>query len=1015
MTTKKFTDLTAITGLTLAADDIFALTDINASESKKIQASELTNFVLSDANLTTKTPNIISKLNAFGAGSGNGLQAQKLYANGAYQTGAYFLSYANITGKPTIPTDTATFGTVAGFENSGNFVSYDTSTAKIRVTGTGSTALTINSDYINEGTSNLFYTDARVDARQTLGFGSLFNTFSSTFDGGEVRESLQDVAGIFQNIQSEQSNLVRISDKSVESDFSVGQLLRIYGASASNNPITTVPTISGGLSLQGFGAGTATGYQQFEYKVAHFNLKTGEIGVASAASSANVQPPAGETALVTTLFNTNNFISLNIQGSSADQGALVYRRLGGAGNFKLVAVLGPKELQTPWKDYYTFDFTSWSGKSATDNSYSSITHFPLTPPTVAQKGWADFTITSINSQSSHFDISFGTTFAFVNSGGAVQIAHNDTNRINDAIITKSAQGRKSITLNAKTYNASHVSIPDNFGLVGVANITKIKKLPWSGYNVNTADNSVIKSSNSASAMSISLVGVDVDGNITNQYLHNDDTDKSINYLLDFGTNPSEVIIDRCRIRNVVGGGVYASTPNELKISTSEVTNSSVTDRFLFSPLFADNGTTTIITSNRFENFTDSIDLSVTSEGVVTNNIVKACGSGIFVYGSTFFLSSPNILMGAANEFLSTPDILNSEYDSINIPISAFGSTAPYNSDTYSYQENGAAFDISQTSISSISGEIVYRANLVRKLADGAEEEYGNLVGPGATGINNNGFSTVTNDGFIEGRRYRIITPGNTNWTNIGAPNANAGTTFTAKFSGTVGNVSFTTPTGTTGVANADEFVGYPNQSSGTSGTATPPIHIQDVATGMDRTQGQFKFEINDSTPLATPYTNYTNLKTGIYSRSALQTLYATELAAGRHPAGSSHVGIGYTVSYRYYVKAGDIKSIGSFDNGGAGDPNHPSLTIKIEESPLRIPLSVGSIVKVDGKTGFSLGDNIYGGFAQITSIGVPDGNGFKDMTLKFWGNTNNGIQVGTGENGTINIIDDFIMAKGLIK
>ena len=1004
MTTKKFSDLSELT--TLENGDLFAVTDVGGPESKHILASNVSNYVLSEANITAKANTIVTKINALNPTTGNGLKAQELFVNDAYRAGSYFLNYANLTGKPTIPVDTATFGTVDGFTNAGNLVSFDATAAtpRMAVSGTGSTAQGMTSDYVTEGNVNEFYTNAKVDARLDLNFGNLFNSYSNSFDGGEVRESLQDVIGQFQGIVSDQSNIFRITDKTLEPNFSPGQLLRIYGASSAANVIAGSPTVS--LNLVTFTSGTGTGYKSFEYKVAYFNLKTGEVGAPSGIVSANVY---NEDLDVLTAFNTNYFIGLNISGQSGDQGVLVYRQIAGEGDFKLLAILGPKELQSQWKDYHTFDYTSWSGKNPTDNTFLSTTHFPLTAHTGTLRGWTDATISSINSQGGFFELNFGTTFVYVDSGGAAQVAHNDTNRINDAILTKSAQGRKSVELNAKTYNVSHVNIPDNFGLVGTANITKVKKLPFSGYYVNSPDNSVFKSSSVTDATSISLSGIDVDGNIKSQFLHNDDTDATINYIIDFGANPSSILIDRCRIKNIAGGGIYATNPTELKISTSEVCNSALTDRFPFSPLVADSGTSTLVTGSRFENFTESVDVSVTTQGVIANNIIKACGAGLFTYGSTFLVSSPNVLIGAANEFLSSPDILNSEYDIINIPTSLLGSVAPYNSDPFTYQENGAAFNLSQTSVGTIRS-LEYRAKLIRKLSNGAEEEYGNEVGPAATGINAYGFATVTNDGLIAGKRYTIITPGDTNWAAIGAPNANVGTVFKADF-------TVTTPTGTTGLASGEEFVGYPNQNAGTTGTATLPIYIKDVDVGVDRALGEFKFQINDTEGGAA---SWTNVKTGIYSQGSLDSLYAANTKTSVsdtskiHPFGSSHVGIHWSTSYRYYVDAGTIQTIGIWTYA---DTTNPTYTVTVTPTTLNVPLAAGNVVKIQGSTNFALGSAVGGSVGEITSI-TPSGVVNKILTIKFWkggtGSGNAGVLPGTA-TGTINIIDDFIMAQGLIK
>ena len=80
----------------------------------------------------------------------------------------------------------------------------------------------------------------------------------------------------------------------------------------------------------------------------------------------------------------------------AGKGIAVYRQQGETGDWKLTAVLGRKEVEAgEWIDFYTFDYTTWSGKDSADNTYTSVTHFPLTAPASAVRGWVDKTITAV--------------------------------------------------------------------------------------------------------------------------------------------------------------------------------------------------------------------------------------------------------------------------------------------------------------------------------------------------------------------------------------------------------------------------------------------------------------------------------------------------------------------------------------------------------------------------------------------------------------------------------------------
>ena len=55
-------------------------------------------------------------------------------------------------------------------------------------------------------------------------------------------------------------------------------------------------------------------------------------------------------------------------------------------------------------DYLSFDYTSWSGKNATDNTFTNIVHFPLTSESVSRRGWVDKRIESIRQNTNSFDL-----------------------------------------------------------------------------------------------------------------------------------------------------------------------------------------------------------------------------------------------------------------------------------------------------------------------------------------------------------------------------------------------------------------------------------------------------------------------------------------------------------------------------------------------------------------------------------------------------------------------------------
>ena len=982
--TKRFTQLTSINVPDNA--DLFVLTDFDTSQSKSIQFSKLKDAIIDSNTFSANQGPMVTALNAYDPGSDgrNTLGATQLHYNGAYRDGSYFVTYANISGTPTIPTD------LSQLSNTTNFIRYNVPTGKM--ISDGDTDFDMTSDFLNEGTTNLFFTNDRADLRVNTLFGGLFNTFNSTFDKGDVRDSLSGVSGTFISTRvsesQTQSKTIRLTDYTKITGFSAGQVLRLYGASTAFESTT----LTAGLSLTTAGFQTAasqtaattaglTGYVTLSYKIAEFDVASGEISPASAAVSKTIKTPTvllisgghGSDVPTTDAFNTDNFIKLNFSNVPADKGIAVYRQQGETGDWKLTAVLGRKEMEaSEWIDFYTFDYTTWSGKDSDDNTYTSITHFPLTAPASAVRGWVDKTITSVVDNTNSFDIELDD-WVFVNlpdgsSTITVDIAHNDTSLIKGAVLSNSTAGKKSVVLNAKTYNTSSITMPDSFGLVGTSYITKLKKLPWSGGSEQHSH--IIKSEKSQNAKNISIVGVDIEGNAAEQFLFSDSSAKEKNYLLNFGINCDSLLLDRVRLTNAPAGGIYAPSPIELKVNTSEVVNSGLTDRYAYSPLIADAGTTTLIIGNRFENYTDFVDVSVTTKGVIANNIINNCGSGLFVYGSTFLVSSPNVLMGPANEFLPTPDILNSEFDSININLSeALAANTQFESPSFVYQEDGAVYDLTQTN-GSIS-TLEHRAFYLQKTASGVESVWGTVIAPSAATV---------------GNVYTIISLGTGgSATPQSVWNTMAGTTNQAY----IVNSQFTCAA-----------IGSGNGTISSGGV--DGITLNNRVGSLNKVLGQFGFDI--------PGSMVTSIKT------AGQT-YAYDTLLTANPL---HIGMGWSTSYKHEVTAGTISGTGSWAvdpavaSGAAQTVGNPKYTMTVTGVKY---LAVGSKVRFAGST-HSSWSNVNGVITGIVDSVSAESAGERTVVVLYPGGGGGGQQGSTtlanGTGGTINIIDNFVLAQGRI-
>ena len=105
--------------------------------------------------------------------------------------------------------------------------------------------------------SRLYYTAARGRQAVIDNFGEQFNIYNSTFDQGDVRDSVYGLGVTFIDTRvsggQQQSKTIRITGDENSADrqqFSVGQTIRIYGGQSSFQNPTNSATFS--LTVQVF-------------------------------------------------------------------------------------------------------------------------------------------------------------------------------------------------------------------------------------------------------------------------------------------------------------------------------------------------------------------------------------------------------------------------------------------------------------------------------------------------------------------------------------------------------------------------------------------------------------------------------------------------------------------------------------------------------------------------------------------------------------------------------------------
>jgi hypothetical protein len=890
----------------------------------------------------------------------------------------------------------------------------------------------------------------------------------------------------------------------IEENASVIQLATSYANATAGTPVAVSLTTQGTGTTHTITPTAITNpYQRFTYRICEFDMNTGQIAPAGTPVAINVSVPATVTNAaeveaylqqdqdaILKAFSVENFVKLSFQhtlnesinsGVSQNRGLAIYRSIAQIntvdptlqGVSKLVAVLGPKDLTNDsWIDYYTDDILDYSLKEQEDNSYipENTVHFkPYSEGANSERGWVDATIDTVQYEdevnealSTFIDITLKSSVK-MNSGevNGVWISHNDTNAIQTGILNNAGRGQKAVRLNPKNYVVSGLTVPPSFSVEGFAYNTKLTKLPWSGWNGSTtASSSKIITAQSETigtriVTNSSFVGFDIDGNAVNSIAFDDRTLVNKNYAIDCGQNSTGVLLDKVRMTNIIGGGIYAADSTNLKVVSSEVLNSGVTDRHVFSPLIADGGENTSISSNRFENFSDSLDASVTNKGVIEGNIISNCGSGLLMFGSRFMITSPNVLTGPAGEFLPQPDSYNSEFDSINIDLTSASVTLPvadFNSGPFKYQENGEVYDLTNSlpqykifAIKKPTGgeESIWIENLTPPESDYISATDAQTIvnvfdaGNGASIIPANDtiplpdHDLVTGDPVVyeeKGGTYSSLTDGTTYFVHVVGTGNNLISLYDTQANALVGG---DTSAGRVNLAAA----GAPN--TGANHTLTRSVYVE-MRPGTEGdnppSEGGFQWTI--------PSESVRRMKldgkqyTVDYMKNANNTIYHTSGDPDANiPAGTpsstagdpDHIGLGWSATVTQFVMNGIIQSNPAdpgiwsaqyTDNG----KQYANYTIKVSDYKY---LAIGRKVRptaagVTAHNNFSAGDNTVvpppADFGVIDSISGSEE--LKEIVIK-WENANPVVAsdptAAVGSSGTLEAENSFVIATGRIK
>ena len=485
--------------------------------------------------------------------------------------------------------------------------------------------------------------------------------------------------------------------------FSVGEKVKLFGVNKSSDSALTpsIPTIPSFIKV-----GSSATNKTYRYWIAQYNLRTGKVGVSSQLS-----PTAGIGHATIDNFNDLEHVALTLNRTSANFGLLVYRSQNSTdiSNAKLVGILGPKELGSAtaaiqYKDFGTYDQTEWSPNGTENEFDADQIHFPNIGTTGQRRGWALDEIVSIGSNS----ITVNNAYDFNDAVGfgtnrEVKVVHDNTFALSQAIDDIVARGGSYLDMPSGVYLTNKLIVPTSFTIKGAGKNTIIKQQFFANDANDDGGNSLDLDNNLVgiavtNGKDITLDNITIDGNSANNIRFESDDD---NYMVYF-KGVSSSLFKSIELRNSPAHGLLIKDSRRVSVENSSFVDGSLTDRYPFEPIQAQESEVLRINDSLFENYPGPVDVSVTSVVSTGGNIIRNCGTGLRTYATGKITTTNNIILGPSDEFIPSPDIYDSDFNSINITIDR---TADFDGPVMQYIEDGDPKDISSTKVSIVSAGI----------------------------------------------------------------------------------------------------------------------------------------------------------------------------------------------------------------------------------------------------------------------------------------------------------------------
>jgi hypothetical protein len=458
------------------------------------------------------------------------------------------------------------------------------------------------------------------------------------------------------------------------SPFLVGTKVKVFGADTSNDASIPVPTPPG-IVYTG-----STGIFTLGYKYALMDMITGRISAASVAATVSDVSSFN-------LWNESINSAVTITRTNTNQVALIYRALTSgppeAADYDLVYVWGPYQLTNSLTstvvDYATYDLTTWSqDQFGPDNQYlSPLVHVPITPPSTSKRGWQVAQITKVMPNERQISLDMLLNF---DSPATVSVVFDNTDAIQNILNSVAAQSGRNLFIKGGDYLTGAISVPDNVTIQGNFLGTRLIKQYWDtsawlDARTRPCTGSLFYSASMTSqtpepCKNITITELSLDGNKVHQIPFSSNEPHAMVSLwgLDAAQRSQQVSVERVSIRNCDVSAVYAPYSDRFSLRDCFIKQGPRDYQRFTPPLQLTGSIRSMVLDGQFTNWPGPVDVSANTKSVVDGNLINDCGTGLRIFATSESLTQNNFILGPADEWIPTPDLKDSDFNSVNINV-----------------------------------------------------------------------------------------------------------------------------------------------------------------------------------------------------------------------------------------------------------------------------------------------------------------------------------------------------------